>query len=133
MARRAEQVATLCSAQTLAANDGTGDVCDEGAVDIRSYGLITLRGVVNNAVDGAIVHLFVSNSATAPTTSAGCGHVLNPNLIDGTFHELHFPVNATSDYTIQVCARWLIVYVEASSTSSTTTLTLTLVGHVTST
>jgi len=130
---RTPQTATLCSAQVLGANDGTGAVCDEGAKSIEGFGIITLTGTVSNAVDDALVHVFTSDAATAPTASSTCALMNNPNLIDGTAHVLRFKVNDVQTHTIQVCAKWLLVYVEASSTSSTSTLTLTLKAHATST
>jgi len=130
---RTPKTATLVTAQTLAANDGTGDVQNGTAANIEGFGLITLTGTVNNASDNASVHIFTSDAATAPTASSTCAYMLDPNKVDGTALIPQFLVNDVTSYTIRVCAKWILCYVEASSTSSTTTLTLTLKGHATST
>jgi len=127
---RQPQTATLCSAQTLT---GSAVVQDEDAVSIEGFGLITLTGTVNNATDGALVYLYISDSATAPTTNSGLAQLADPTKVDGTLLELTFPVNDKVAHTIRVCGKWLIAYVKRSGSSSTTTLTLALKAHATST
>jgi len=121
------RTATLVSAQTLT---GSAVVQDEAAMDIKGYPIITLTGTVNNAVDNALVYVYLSNSTTAPTDNTGLPQLMTnaDEVPDGALLAIVFPVNDVTAYTIMAAANYLIVYVARSAVSTTSTLTLTAVA-----